>query len=136
MRFLALIYGLVAYIAFLASLAYLALFLGYYVVPEKYQERLYTLRVGDLPLRAVDAEGSGRADDALGIDLLLLAAFIVPHSVMARDGFKRIWTRIVPQPIERSTYVLISSLLLFLLFTWWKPIPENIWPMPGTFLAA
>jgi protein-S-isoprenylcysteine O-methyltransferase Ste14 len=135
MRFLALIYGLVAYVAFLASLVYLLLFLGYFVVPVKYQEQLYSQRIFNQPLRAIDAEGSGRADDALWIDLLLLAAFVVPHSVMARDGFKRAWTKVVPQPIERSTYVLISSLLLLLLFTYWKPIPENIWPLAGSILS-
>jgi protein-S-isoprenylcysteine O-methyltransferase Ste14 len=136
MRLLALIYGLVAYVAMNLSLLYLVVFLGYFVVPQQWREPIYTARIGGFPIRSIDAEGSGRADDALLTDALLLLAFVVPHSLMARDGFKRVWTRIVPRPIERSTYVLISAALLIALFTFWKPIPEMIWPLPGTLLAG
>ena len=136
MRLLAFVYGLVAYLLAQAAVLYLPLFLAYYVVPEDRKEQIYhTPLVGRYTLRAIDAESGGRADDALLVNLLLLAAFMVPHSLMARQGFKRVWTKIVPRPIERSTYVLVSALLLGLLYWFWKPIPENVWPLEGTLLA-
>lgn len=70
---------------------------------------------------------------ALGIDLLLIAAFGAQHSVMARQGFKRVWTRIVPPPLERSVYVLASSLLLMLMFVGWRPMPTELWRIEGAF---
>ena len=136
MRFLALLYGLVAYLVGLATVLYLPVFLGFYVMPEQWRERIYRLPVYDgLFLKAIDSEIGGRADYALLIDLLLLAAFVVPHSLMAREGFKRVWTRLVPRPIERSTYVLISGLLLGVLYWFWQPIHEIVWPLEGTVLA-
>lgn len=64
---------------------------------------------------------------ALMINLMLLAAFTVPHSVMARPIFKRWWTQYVPQPIERSVYVLVSCILLIALLAFWQPIPLVVW---------
>ena len=64
---------------------------------------------------------------ALGIDVLLLGIFAVQHSVMARPWFKRAWTRIVPEPAERSTYVLFSSLALIALFAFWQPLGGTVW---------
>ncbi|QDV35573.1 methanethiol S-methyltransferase [Tautonia plasticadhaerens] len=110
-RILALAYGVASYLAFLASLLYAVGFVGDLLVP-----------------RSVDA---GRPRSPMGVavpvDLLLLGLFAVPHSVMARPWFKRRWTRFVPPPVERSTYVLTSSLLLGLLFWQWRPIPIVIW---------
>src|SRR5262249_52320361 len=79
---------------------------------------------------------------ALLVDLALLTLFAVQHSVMARPAFKRAWTRIVPEPVERSTYVLASSLALILLFVAWRPLGGVVWDvehpvgramLPGAF---
>lgn len=68
---------------------------------------------------------------ALLLDAGLLGVFAVQHSVMARRGFKRVWTRIIPAEIERSTYVLASSLALILLFVFWQPVPGMLWNADG-----
>src|SRR5258707_15676735 len=64
---------------------------------------------------------------ALAIDLALLGVFAVQHSGMARPAFKRWWTRIVPEAVERSTYVLLSSLALIAVYAYWEPIDGVIW---------
>jgi protein-S-isoprenylcysteine O-methyltransferase Ste14 len=109
-RILALSYGGAAYVAFLAAFLYAVGFVGNLLVPT-----------------SVDSGTGGPTGSAILVDSLLLACFAVPHSVMARPAFKTWWTRFVPPPIERSTYVLISSLLLGLLFWQWRPIPAVIW---------
>ncbi|QDV37552.1 methanethiol S-methyltransferase [Tautonia plasticadhaerens] len=110
-RILALAYGVASYLAFLASLLYAVGFVGDFLVP-----------------RSVDAGGPrSPLGVAVPVDLLLLGLFAVPHSVMARPWFKRRWTRFVPPSVERSTYVLTSSLLLGLLFWQWRPIPIVVW---------
>jgi len=110
MRFLILLYGSIAYVAFLAVFLTLIAF------------------VGDLGLaRSVSVGPAGPPGPALAADLALLALFAVQHSLMARPGFKRAWTRIVAPAAERSTYVLLSSLALALLFRWWRPIPGTLW---------
>lgn len=68
---------------------------------------------------------------ALAADCVLLAIFALQHSIMARPWFKRMWTRIVPEPAERSTYVLLSSAALFLMFWQWRPIGGVIWKLDG-----
>lgn len=137
MRLLAFVYGLLAYLIGMAAVMYLPLFLGYYVVPKDRKEQIYSTPVlNGHALRAIDAESGGRADDAVLVNLALLAAFVLPHSLMAREGFKRAWTKVVPRPIERSTYVLISGLTLGLLYWYWKPIPEIVWPLEGSILAT
>ena len=111
MRRIALGYGLVCYVAFLGVFVYAIGFVGNVLVPKSV----------DAPVVAV---GWLRAFIR---DAGLLLLFAVPHSVMARPGFKSWWTRFVPPPIERSTYVLQSSLLLCVLYWLWIPIPAVIW---------
>src|SRR5262249_18370660 len=85
------------------------------------------LFIADLAPKSVDSGVQGTWPKALVIDGILLGLFAVQHSVMARQGFKRWWTRLIPPSIERSTYVLISCLFLAILFWLWRPITYSIW---------
>jgi protein-S-isoprenylcysteine O-methyltransferase Ste14 len=113
-----LFFALFAYAVFFATFLYLVCF------------------VGNFPFVPVTLDRGPEAavPTAVIIDILLIALFGIQHSVMARQGFKRAWTRIVPVPAERSVYVLIASLVLIVLFTFWRPIEGSLWDASGTAL--
>ncbi|HEX4333892.1 MAG TPA: isoprenylcysteine carboxylmethyltransferase family protein [Usitatibacter sp.] len=106
---LSLLYGVIAYLFFLATFIYAVGFAGDILVPT-----------------SVDRGVQAPLAEALLVDLSLLAFFALQHSVMARRGFKRWWTRIVPPQVERSTYVLAASAALALLLWQWRPIAEPV----------
>jgi protein-S-isoprenylcysteine O-methyltransferase Ste14 len=109
-RILFFAYGTFSYLIFLATFLYAVGFIGNFGVP-----------------RALDGAATGPLGVSLAIDVLLLTLFAVQHSVMARKWFKEWWTTFVPKPIERSTYVLFSSVALILLFALWRPLGGVIW---------
>jgi len=81
--------------------------------------------------KTIDSSPESPVLMAVAINALLLAAFAIQHSVMARQGFKRTWTQVVPRHLERSTYVLAASLVLMLLLWQWRPIPQTVWEVHG-----
>ena len=118
-RTLYLLYGIACYALFLGTFLYAIGFLGNFLVP-----------------RTLDSAPAGSLGMALTIDLALAALFAVQHSVMARPGFKRWWKGFVPEPIERSTYVLASSLCMILMFAFWQPLGGVIWTLESTTLRT
>ncbi|CAN5275387.1 isoprenylcysteine carboxylmethyltransferase family protein [soil metagenome] len=119
-RGLFLVFGIVSYCIFFATFLYLVAF------------------VGNLPgvPTTVDRGVITRLAPALLTDLLLIALFGLQHSVMARQGFKRTWTRIVPPPIERSVYVLFASVALMVMFLFWRPIGAGVWRVENDVAVA
>lgn len=118
-KILAFLYGLASYLFFLVTFLYAMGFVTCIVVPK-------TIDMG--PVVPVS--------EAIVVNLLLLTLFAVQHSVMARPGFKKWWTRIVPESIERSTYVLAATLALALILWQWRPMPAVVWHMSNPALAA
>lgn len=112
-RVLILGYGVIAYVLFLATFLYALGFIGNLGTPT-----------------ALDGDRTVLLAAALAVDLGLLGVFALQHSGMARPAFKRWLTRFVPEPAERSTYVLASSLALMLIFAFWQPLGGVVWDVP------
>jgi methanethiol S-methyltransferase len=114
-RLLIMVYAIVSYVIFLISFVYALGFVdNYHFVPK-----------------SIDDGAARGLTETLVVDLLLLGLFAVQHSIMARPAFKQWWARIFPVACQRSTYVLLSSLILLLLFWQWRPIPTPVWQIAG-----
>ncbi len=118
-KLFAFLYGIVAYLVFAVVIVYSLGFVSGLVVPK-----------------TIDSGSAGPLVESVVINLVLMTIFALQHSVMARPQFKKWWTKIVPQPVERSTYVLFASLALALLFWQWRPIPDVMWEAKEPAIAA
>jgi methanethiol S-methyltransferase len=118
-RFTAFLYGVVAYAAFLVTILYAIGFVSGLVVPKM-----------------IDGGDPSPPSVALAINLALMSLFAIQHSVMARKPFKQWWTQFIPKSVERSTYVLLASLSLLLLFWQWRPLPAIVWQIEDPEMVA
>jgi len=118
-KLVAFLYGIVAYLVFAIVIVYAIGFVCGLVVPK-----------------TIDSGPAGPLVESIVINLVLMTIFALQHSVMARPQFKAWWTTIVPKSVERSTYVLLASLALALVFWQWRPIPGVVWEVKEPTLAA
>src|SRR6187402_3211952 len=117
-RIFALLYGLASYLVFSVTILYAIGFVDGMLVPKD-----------------INAGTETQRPEALFVNLALMSLFAIQHSVMARKSFKRWWTQYVSPSIERSTYVLLASLTLLLLFWQWRPMPTVIWQIAHPQIA-
>src|SRR6185369_2831071 len=113
-KVVAFLYGLTAYLVFFVTFLYAIGFVEGLVVPK-----------------TIDSGSTGPITDAFLVNLLLMSVLALQHTIMARPKFKQWWTRIVPKSVERSTYVLLASACLALMFWQWRPLPQDVWRVGG-----
>ena len=118
LKWIYLLYGILAYAVFFLTFVYSVLFVGNIYIPYP-----------------IDAASDASIISSIIINCILLSIFAVQHTVMARPKFKSFWTTIVPQQIERSTYVWLSNLTLIILFIFWQPIEIVIWDFQGNLFG-
>lgn len=119
LRLTAFVYGAVAYLTFLITILYAIGFVS-----------------GRVVSKTIDSGGASPVFEAFAINLALMSLFAVQHSVMARKPFKQWWTQFIPRSVERSTYVLLASLTLLLLFWQWRPMPAIVWRIEAPEMAT
>lgn len=122
-RSITFIYGIAVYVIFLVTFLYSIGFVGNVLVPK-----------------SIDSGAQGSIFASLVINLVLLSVFALQHSIMARPAFKRVWTKVIPQAAERSTYIFMTCVALILIFVFWQPLPVVVWDVkntvPGTALTV